>query len=227
MMADKPLQDLLNAPRADAALAQRIRDNWRRQQRIAARDGTARFWLYGAGMAAVALFGVLLLWPWLHPSPPLLVVSARLDIDKDAGLHGGLSAPMQDWLTAHAIAPPPAEDRVEMAKFCNLSGYLNAHLRIAGARQGHAHVFIYPGSLPFDNAHDGRVDGMRWETWRMGNAMSVLVLYDKKMRRQGVERILQAMFPRLAPRLAERLSVQVFSRPLPDGFVITKQEKNS
>ncbi len=198
MMADKHLQDLLNAPRTDAALAQRIRDNWRRQQRIAAREGSARFWLSGAAVAAMTLLGVLMLWPWMHPRPPLLVISARVDIDKDADLNNGLTTPMRDWLRVHQIGLPPTADRVEMAKYCNLSGYLNAHLRIAGARQGHAHVFVYPGSLPFGNAHAGRVQGMRWEAWRMGNAMSVLVLYDKKMRRKGVERILQAMFLPLA-----------------------------
>jgi len=190
-MNNKNLKRHLNSVEVPNGLANKIKHNLPQQQ-----PGYKK--LAMAGFAASIVFSILIIsWSPATTSSPELIVAALADIKQDAHLTTGLTTKQENWLTAHNVALPPKDLKVEMSKYCNIAGFATSHLRIAGKKRGQAHIFLYPGDLNLAK-YKGTHDNMNWINLKMNQGMSVLVMYTEDMKKEGVNHILKTMFPNQA-----------------------------
>lgn len=150
--------------------------------------------LYAGRLLAVAASVVLtLLILVFYHSSPLQIERAYADILKDAAMTRSFSAPQRQWFKQNNLAAIPKNMQLELVKDCHLGEQTHLHLRIAGEHRGKVNLFIRKA---VNGGHNdaGELKGFRWHRFNLENDMQVLVLYDKNMRKQGVNHLLKTVF---------------------------------
>lgn len=155
-----------------------------------------RVWSYSASAIAASLIAAILFVS--YQQQPELITAAYDDILKDANLNNGLAAQQKEWIAVNHIAPAPAEYKIEMSKFCELSGLKTTHLRIAGQLQGKVNIFFKKGPRPYRfGKTSGKKDSMYWKVLESKKDLTVILVYTEDMREKVVNNIINKMLPDL------------------------------
>ena len=138
--------------------------------------------------AIIAILGYILM-------VPAIVNNALIDIQKDEFVGVGLVEQYRPWLSQKNISLPPQGMTVEASKFCNLSGKLSFHMKIAGKHQGKVHLFILKSGPAVSSwKQSGTVASLSWRIIKPRANLYVLVLFTRDMREESVNKLIQKMF---------------------------------
>lgn len=141
---------------------------------------------------------LLVMLALVYVQTPTVVTAAYADLSKDSGLSNGLQSSMQQWLGENGLGSVPQQYAVEMSKFCRLEQYLTTHIGIAGVEQGKLHLFFHQGERPvYWVNRTGVLQNMNWKLLKVGNDLTLIVMYTQDMRETAVEQILAEILPSL------------------------------
>ncbi|VAW71038.1 hypothetical protein MNBD_GAMMA12-1429 [hydrothermal vent metagenome] len=151
---------------------------------------------YWPAYSVLSLVGIItILWLNLSVLTPSIVTTAIEDIQKDAFTGIGLTEKYQPWLAQRNIKLPPSKMTVTLSKFCQLAGRLSFHLKIAGERRGHVHLFILNNKPEMTAGNlSGKIASLSWRIIKPHANLYVLVLFTKDMKQESVNTLIQNMF---------------------------------
>jgi hypothetical protein len=195
------LRQFLNTPKAPEDLATKLKANLDLQIQEP-EPQLSRSWLslkrwYGL-VAGVTL---ALAVAWHFKSGPDLVIQAHAHAIEEAHLVGALDGGYWSWFEAAGLSIPVEADRIVLSKNCVVDRMQAKHLRFEFPGNTAVNLFLYreAGGLPADTVTEGAIDGQAWLAFSPRGNVHLLAVYDPRVDRSHVERIIQSMFKEQNP----------------------------
>ncbi|WP_455211969.1 DUF3379 family protein [Kaarinaea lacus] len=191
------LHDLLNAPKAPADLAAKLKSNLEKQmfEPDAPVKQTQRYPAWWYGLAASLTIAVVVVAFQFNTKPDLVSLAYK-HTQEEAHMMGSIDGGYQAWFEEVGLQMPSEENSIVLSKNCALGGQNAKHLRFDFPNKGTLNLFLYQDgeNLPHLAQADGSIDGQSWLTESPREDIRILALYDSNVSKAQITQIIQSMF---------------------------------
>ncbi|MCG6970308.1 MAG: hypothetical protein LJE85_11120 [Gammaproteobacteria bacterium] len=191
----KTLHEFLNAPKAPADLAEKLKANLEMQiqasQPSTSRSFQPEKWWYGIAAGLVIAVVVAL----QVKTEPELISLAYAHAQQEAHLVGAIDGGYQSWFETAGLQTPSEANRISLSKNCAIGKQKAKHLRFDLPNNGTINLFVYRDGEGLSNAiqADGMIDGQSWVAVAPREDIRLLALFDANVSQAQVTRIIQSI----------------------------------